>query len=40
MPGLIVAVEEAFGIKFTTAELDGLGNVGDLETVIAGKTAR
>ena len=34
---LIVAVEEAFDIKFTTAEVDSLDNVGDLEAAIKRK---
>lgn len=36
---LVVAVEEAFGIKLTTREVDGLSNVSDLEAVIAKKMA-
>ena len=34
---LIVAVEERFGIKLKTSEIDRLGNVGDLQDVIAAK---
>ena len=36
---LIVAVEERFGIKLKTAEIDGLKNVGDLQRIIRAKTA-
>jgi acyl carrier protein len=32
---LIVAVETAFGVSFTTKEVKGLGNVGDLMGLIA-----
>jgi acyl carrier protein len=32
---LIVAVEKAFGISFTTKEVRGLANVGDLIQLIA-----
>ncbi len=35
---LVVAVEQAFGIKFRTAEIESLGNVGDLAALIAAKT--
>ncbi len=35
---LVVAVEQAFGIKFKTAEIESLGNVGDLAALIAAKT--
>jgi len=35
---IILAVEEKYGIKFNTRELDSLHNVGDLVRVIAGKT--
>jgi acyl carrier protein len=34
---LIVATEQRFGIRFNTAELDGLHNVGDLAGLIAAK---
>jgi acyl carrier protein len=34
---LIVAVEERFGIKLKTSEIDRLTNVGDLEDVVAAK---
>lgn len=37
---IILAVEEKYGIKFNTRELDSLNNVGDLVRVIAAKTAR
>jgi len=32
--GLIVAVEKAFGVRFTTREVKGLGNVGDFVRLI------
>ncbi len=35
---IIMAIEERFGIKFTTRELDSLQNVGDLVRVVAAKT--
>jgi len=35
---IIVALEERYGIKFHTRELDSLGNVGDLAKVLAQKT--
>ena len=35
---IILAVEEKYGIKFNTRELDSLQNVGDLARVIAAKT--
>ncbi len=35
---IIVAVEERYGIKFHTRELDSLGNVGDLARVLSQKT--
>lgn len=35
---IILAVEEKYGIKFNTRELDSLHNVRDLVRVIAGKT--
>jgi acyl carrier protein len=35
---IILAVEEKYGIKFNTRELDSLHNVGDLVRVIVGKT--
>jgi acyl carrier protein len=35
---IIMAIEEKFGMKFTTRELDGLQNVGDLVRVVAAKT--
>jgi len=34
---IIVSVEERFGIKLNTKEIDGLKNVGDLVAVIARK---
>ena len=35
---IIIAVQEHYGIKFRTRELDTLNNVGDLVSVIASKT--
>ena len=35
---IIIAVEEHFGIKFRTREMDSLNNVGDLVKLIASKT--
>lgn len=35
---IIVALEEKYGIKFHTRELDSLHNVGDLARVLASKT--
>jgi acyl carrier protein len=35
---IIIAVEGRFGIKFSTREMDGLTNVGDLVRLIAEKT--
>jgi acyl carrier protein len=35
---IIIAVEEQFGIKFRTREMDSLNNVGDLVHLIASKT--
>lgn len=34
---IMIAVEERFGFKLTTKEIDGLRNVGDLVAVIAAK---
>jgi acyl carrier protein len=34
---LIVAVEKEFGVRFTTAEVTALKNVGDLTDVVAKK---
>ncbi len=34
---ILVSVEERFGIKLNTREIDGLGNVGDLARVISEK---
>ena len=34
---LIVAVEDRFGVKFRTSEIEGLANVGDLATAIGAK---
>lgn len=36
---LVVAIEEAFGVRFTTAELTGLANVGDMVALIRSKLA-
>ena len=36
---IIVALEERYGIKFRTRELDALHSVGDLVRVVAAKTA-
>jgi acyl carrier protein len=36
---LIVALEREFKIKFTTAEVTGMKNVGELSDLIARKTA-
>jgi acyl carrier protein len=36
---IIIAVEEKYGIKFHTRELDSLHNVGDLARVVLAKTA-
>lgn len=35
---LVVAIERAFGIKFSNAEIEGLENVGDLTRAIRAKT--
>jgi acyl carrier protein len=35
---IIIAVEEKYGIKFHTRELDGLHNVGDLARTVMAKT--
>jgi acyl carrier protein len=35
---IIIAVQEHYGIKFRTRELDTLNNVGDLVSLIASKT--
>ena len=37
---LIVAIEKEFRIRFTTAEVSGLKNVGELEALIAAKVNR
>jgi acyl carrier protein len=36
---LVMAVEKAFGLKFSAAEVERLRNVGDLVTLIEAKTA-
>ncbi len=35
---IIIAVEEKYGVKFHTKELDSLSNVGDLARVVMAKT--
>jgi len=35
---IIIAIEEKYGIKFHTKELDSLSNVGDLARVVMTKT--
>ncbi len=35
---IIIAVEEKYGIKFHTRDLDSLNNVGDLARVVLAKT--
>lgn len=35
---IIIAAEEAYGVKFSSREIDGLKNIGDLATLIAAKT--
>lgn len=37
---IIMAVEERFGVKFRTRELDALSNVADLARLVAEKTGR
>ena len=37
---LIVAIEERFGIKWKTAEIDSLKNVGDMQRLIRAKLAQ
>jgi len=37
---LIVAIEKEFRIRFTTAEVSGLKNVGELEVLVAAKVNR
>jgi acyl carrier protein len=37
---IMVSVEERFGVKLNTKEIDALQNVGDLAAVIARKTPR
>ncbi len=36
---LIVAIEQAFGIRFRTSEMDGLHDVGELAALVAAKRA-
>ena len=35
---IMISVEEKFGIKFNTREIDSLKNVGDLASLVAMKT--
>ncbi len=35
---IMVSIEERFGIKLNTREIDGLKNVGDLADIVARKT--
>ena len=37
---IIIAVEQRYGIKFATRDLDSLSSVGDLVRVVLTKTAR
>ncbi len=37
---IIMAAEQHFGIRFTSADIDGLRDVGDLAAVIARRTER
>jgi len=34
---LVVAVEQAFGVRFATAEIDGLRNVGEFAALLQAK---
>jgi acyl carrier protein len=36
---LIVAIEQAFGIRFRTSEMDGLHDVGELAALVVAKRA-
>jgi acyl carrier protein len=36
---LMILVEEEFGVRFTTAEVSGLQDVGELKRLLAAKTA-
>jgi acyl carrier protein len=36
---ILLAIEEKYGIKFRTKELDGLANVGDLAQTVLSKTS-
>ena len=36
---LIIAIEDRFGVKLKTAEIDGLKNVGDLQRIVRAKSA-
>ena len=35
--GLILSIEKRFGIKFTSSEVDGLANVGEMVDLIGAK---
>jgi len=37
---LIVAIEKEFRVRFTTAEVSGLKNVGELESLVEKKVGR
>jgi len=37
---IVIAVEERFGVKLKTREVNALSNVGDLAAVIASKTSQ
>ena len=36
---LMILIEEEFGVRFTTAEVSALQNVGELKALVAGKLA-
>jgi acyl carrier protein len=36
---LMILIEEEFGVRFTTAEVSGLQDVGELKRLLAAKTA-
>jgi acyl carrier protein len=37
---ILLSLEQAFGIKFSSAEMDSLGNVGDLVRAVAARAGR
>ena len=37
---IVIAVEERYGFKFSTRELDGLGNLGDLVRIVLARRTR